>query len=275
MTGGPPTVARTTPLPSTGTRQVANGDVTANLDISERLLDVLADLVAEHGTLYAWAATQPQPRALRGRAPVYVAELPERLETVVVRHAWHGGLLAPVTGDRFRRPSRAPVELNQSARLLDIGIPTTTVLGFARYDAGPGLCRVDVVTRFVPDAFDLGQVVAGLVPGLSATEALNATQLLLERLAHGRVVHPDLNVKNVLLTRSTTGVSAMVIDVDVVSITPDASFADTMQRNVQRLGRSLRKWRTQFGCDLSERDIARFLADATSRANATSGGARA
>src|SRR6187397_349615 len=84
------------------TRQLDGADVTAHA----ALLDELASLVETHGTLYDWAAQQPQPRALKGRAPVYVASLPSQRETVVVRHAWHGGLLAPVTGDRFWRPSR-------------------------------------------------------------------------------------------------------------------------------------------------------------------------
>src|SRR5688572_10701168 len=116
---------------------------------TESAVDELTALVAKHGTLYAWARAQPQARALSGRAPVYVATLPDRLQTtLVVRHSWHGGLLAPITGDRFRRPTRAPVELLRSFMLRECGIPTPEVVGFALYSAGPGFARVDVATRY-------------------------------------------------------------------------------------------------------------------------------
>jgi len=241
------------------TRQLARGDVSA----SHGLLEAFAAAIATHGTLYDWAAMQPQPRALRGRAPVFVATVPESDETVVVRHAWHGGLFAPVTGDRFRRPTRAPLEFAHSSALRSVGIPTTTVLGFARYDAGLGTCRVDVVSRFVPHAFDLGMIAAALVPQITLTAALEATLHLLRRLALAGIVHPDLNVKNVLITADASISSpgtlvAMVIDVDVVQWVSGALPRSIMQRNVARLVRSIRKWRTQFGCDVTDQTLATF-----------------
>jgi hypothetical protein len=256
------------------TRRLAHGDVSA----SHGLLDAFAAAIATHGTLYDWASLQPQPRALRGRAPVFVAMLPDTEETVVVRHGWHGGLFAPVTGDRFRHPTRAPREFAHSSALRAAGIPTTTVLGFARYRAGFGMCRVDVVSRFVPDAFDLGMIAAALVPQISLTAALEATLHLLHRLALAGVVHPDLNVKNVLLTReaspssslssspsSSKVLQAMVIDIDVVQWQPQAQPQSVMQRNVTRLVRSMRKWRTQFGCDLTDVTLDAFTRDAMKR----------
>ncbi|MDQ8163891.1 MAG: hypothetical protein P3C10_15040, partial [Gemmatimonadota bacterium] len=110
------------------TRLIGRADITALPSV----LDDLEAILRHCDTLYDWAAGQPQPRAMRGRAPVYVATLPSSAIPVVVRHAWHGGLLAPLTADRFRRPTRAPEELAQSAALRAAGIPTTEVLGFAR-----------------------------------------------------------------------------------------------------------------------------------------------
>ncbi len=223
----------------------------------------LATLLATHDSLYDWAAGQPQPRALRGRAPVFVAALPDNGPTVVVRHAWHGGFLAPITADRFRRPSRAPIELQRSAALRAAGIPTTEVLGFVRYPAALGLCRIDVVTRYVDHAADLGMVLAGLSPNFSCDAALEATQTLLVQLARSGVIHPDLNVKNVLLRPTATDVfEALVIDVDVVRWDPERPPADTMAANVARLTRSVRKWHTQFGCDVGESHLAAFTQSA-------------
>ncbi len=223
------------------------------------LVDTLATLIDAHGTLYDWAADQPQPRALRGRAPVFVAALPDSRGLVVIRHAWHGGLLAPITGDRFRGTSRAAREFITSATLRAIGIPTTDVLGFATYRAGFGFRRVDVISRFVADAFDLGMIVAGLVPAVGCNEALAATHTLLVRLAAAGVVHPDLNVKNVLLTRGSAGdLTAMMIDVDVVRLHTGLTPADTMHANVARLSRSIRKWRARFGCDITDATVEQF-----------------
>lgn len=229
------------------------------------LLSCVADLVRVHGSLYDWASSEPQPRALRGRAPVYMASLSAGGPAVVVRHAWHGGLLAPFTQDLFRRPTRAPVELARSRELLAMDISTTEVLGYVLYDASFGLVRVDVMTRYIPDTADLGMVLAGLAPSIDRDAALVATLTLLAQLASHRVVHPDLNVKNILLhTPEGTPPRAMVIDVDVVRI--DAgSAAQVMERNVTRLVRSLRKWNRQFGCDFVEADIAEFAAAAMAR----------
>lgn len=246
------------PIQPLVTRTLHRADVTAPVAIS----DTLAVLIKQHGTLYDWAAGQPQPRALRGRAPVYVAALPNVKETIVVRHAWHGGLLAPITGDRFLRPTRAPLEQQMSARLRDAGIPTTVVLGFARYDILSKLCRVDVISRFIPDAFDLGMIAAGLVPDIGRDEALRATHTLLARMAAQGVIHPDLNVKNVLLVRESAGLKAMMIDVDVVRWTSTHDAKSTMQANVARLTRSMRKWRTHFGCDVTDGMLDRFTQDA-------------
>jgi 3-deoxy-D-manno-octulosonic acid kinase len=234
------------------------GDVTAH----PALLPELVSLVRAHGTLYDWAADQPQPRALRGRAPVYVATLPQSGVSVVVRHAWHGGLLAPLTGDRFRRPTRAPIEMTRSAELRAAGIPSTDVVGFARYDAGLGLARVDVVSRYVEHTADLGMVLAGLVPEIGCTQALTATHILLQQLAQHGVVHPDLNVKNILLRPRGGAIEAMVIDVDVVQWDATRDPAVTMERNVARLVRSMLKWRREFGCDLADEGIAAFARDA-------------
>lgn len=229
------------------------------------LLSRVADLVRAHGSLYDWASSEPQPRALRGRAPVYVAALPHGGPTVVVRHAWHGGLLAPLTQDVFRRPTRAPLELARSRELHAMGIPTTEVLGYVVYDAIFGLARVDVMTLYVADTADLGMVLAGLAPSIECDAALGATLELLAKLAAHRVVHPDLNVKNILLhTPDDAPARAMVIDVDVVQVNA-GSPTQAMERNVARLTRSFRKWNRQFGCELADTYIADFAAAAMAR----------
>ncbi|MES2524376.1 MAG: lipopolysaccharide kinase InaA family protein [Gemmatimonadota bacterium] len=227
----------------------------------ESIAPSIGALVEQHGTLYDWAAGLPQVRALRGRAPVYVGDLPGTDVRIAVRHVWHGGLLAPLTSDRFRAPTRAPLELANALRLHAAGIPTTDVLAYALYPAGPGLRRVDVATRFIPDAADLGMVLAGLAPGISTEGALPRVASLLEALAMHTVLHPDLNVKNILLVPDRErGHTAFVIDVDVVQFDAGRPTAEVMGLNVARLLRSMRKWRARFGAVIDDGTLADFEA---------------
>lgn len=229
------------------------------LVVLDELLTAVRPIIEQHGSLYEWAAGLPQATALRGRAPVYVGDLPGVDVCVAVRHVWHGGLLAPLTSDRFRVPTRAPQELANSLRLRAHGIPTTELLAYVLYPAGPGLRRVDVATRFIPDAVDLGMVLSGHAPTISTAAALPAVGVLLQRLAAHGVLHPDLNVKNILLVPSGGhSHTALAIDVDVVQFVAHRGSEAVMQSNLARLLRSVKKWRTRGGSDIDARALAAF-----------------
>jgi 3-deoxy-D-manno-octulosonic acid kinase len=258
------------------TRQVGAVEVVAVAPLA----DALAAQVARHGSLHAWAGTVPQRRTLMGRAPVHVAPLPGTDAVVAVRHAWHGGLLAPLTRDRFLRPSRAPHELRQSAALRAAGIPSTEVLGFARTALPLWRCTVDVVSRYEPASRDLGAVLAGeadavaspeagdgantplaaaVAPAFTTVDALAATGRLLRQLTVAGVVHPDLNVKNVLLRRPAAGgCEALLIDVDVVRWTPHRRPQRVLAANLGRLTHSMRRQRERYGSGLAPAAVTDF-----------------
>jgi len=190
---------------------------------------------------------------------VYVAALAGNGAVLAVRHSWHGGLLAPLTGDRFHAPTRAPRELSNALGLSRLAIPTTEILGYVLYPAGPALRRVDVASRFIPDAVDLGAVLTNPVAGTTGNEALQAVGALLVQLAQHGVVHPDLNVKNVLLVDGTgTNPHALIIDVDVVRFETALSPERVMRENLRRLVRSIRKRRAAFGSGISDAVLAAF-----------------
>ncbi len=213
----------------------------ATLVAAPSVYQALAERLMQHETLYAWAESAPQPRALQGRGVVYVAELAQCATVLAVRHAWHGGLFAPVTGDRFLMPTRAPREAAVNLMLRQHGVPTPELLAYALYPAGPGLRRVDVATQYIPDAWDFGAVLLGTAPGISRSDAERAVLMLLTQLASARAVHPDLNVKNILLVPESGSVTAWVLDVDVVSFREQPAIG-VMARNVRRLIRSVAKW---------------------------------
>lgn len=216
-------------------------------------------------SLYAYAARHPDRRELRGRAAAYAVPLPDGETRVVVRHSRHGGLLAPVTGDRFLAPTRAPQELTTSLRLRDAGVATPEVVAYAVYRAGGPLRRSDVATREVAGGRDLATVLGDAAPRRDVSGIFDATARLLRTLARAGARHPDVNAANVLLVRQDEGgYRAFVLDVDrVVFGTPgDASVAAA---NFDRLARSLRKLRSLGRVTVSDAELS-ALAAAVGRA---------
>lgn len=233
----------------------------ARLVAREEVADALHRILRD-ATLHAYAGRLPTRRTFTGRAPAFAIALDDPARTrVVVRHSTHGGLLAPLTGDRFLPPTRAPLELAISLRLADLGVPTPELLGYAVYPAGPLLRRADVVTREVEEAEDLAAALGAAADADARRPLWDATLRLVHALQRAGAVHPDLNLKNVLLTGHGSGHHALVLDVDAVRF---ASPADPLvtRRNVARLVRSARKWRATRGLPLTDEELARLAAGA-------------
>ena len=202
------------------------------------VLTYFEEMLHRHATLYAWAEAQPRKRAMQGRTTAWAVALPEVDVGVVVRHSTHGGLLAPVTKDVFRNP-RAPDELRRSWTMRHVGIPTPRILGYALYPLlGGQFSRADVVTREVPDSADLERVLTADEPRFDRTACIDATVTLLRRLARTWAYHPDLNLKNVLLSPSE-GAEPIAYALDVDTLRFAEKHAEWM--NVARLLRSARK----------------------------------
>lgn len=237
----------------------AAADVVCRADAA----DAVAAVLGAHGTLYAWGAAHPARRELRGRASAWAVPLPGAGD-VVVRHSWHGGLLAPVTRDLFLAPTRAPGELTTSERLRGAGVRTPQVVAYAVYPAPLGLRRADVVTRLVPGGRDLAEVLRATPADREAVNPwVRATGALLHAMARAGARHPDLNLKNVLLTPAALGPDdahdAWVLDVDVVRVDPGPEEPGrtwrTAEANWERLARSLRKWRTHRALAVSDLEL--------------------
>jgi hypothetical protein len=186
-----------------------------------RSLAAAVDSVLAGGqTLHAWASREPGARPLRGRGTSYAVRLGDT--AVVVRHSRHGGFFAPVTRDLFLAPTRAPHELAVSLRLRVAGVPTPEVVAYATYAVAPGVRRADVVTREI----------AG-----RELESAEDAEGLLAALSRVGAVHPDLNMRNVLVD----GATAYVLDVDRVYFLPPGD-PRIVERNRARLMRSAGKF---------------------------------
>ena len=233
---------------------VGRAQVVAQQSLSGAVREAMASM-----TLHEWAAQQAGARGMKGRAIAWATALPNGVE-VVVRHSQHGGLLASLTRDLFRAPTRAPLELAAALRLADAGVPTPEVLAYAVYPAFGPFVRADVATRLLrgvtlPEAWNAAATE-------DARSALaDALAALLAALRRAGAHHPDLNVRNVFVLDGASGPTAAVLDVDRVTFgaAGDPALAAL---NVRRLLRSMAKERVGYGVNLTSRQAQRLNATA-------------
>jgi hypothetical protein len=198
--------------------------------------------VLEKERLYEYAARQPDAVPLVGRAPVFAVDLPG-CGRVVVRHNMRGGWVAKVSKDLFVLPTRGFRELVASLRLRASGVSTPEVVAYVSYPLNWVLRRSDVATREIADGHDLSVALAKITDHAHRVMVLDAIAKLLRSLTQAGAHHPDLNLKNVLLTAGDgPGLDAHVLDVDRVRFSAPGSPL-VAKANLDRLIRSLRKWR--------------------------------
>ena len=224
-----------------------------------RLADTAREIL-NSGSLYDYARAHTAARSLAGRGVAYAIPLttPGSADCAVVRHNRHGGLLASLTRDLFRWPSRAPLELETSLRLTNAGVATPTFAGYALYPAALGFCRADVMTFEVPSSRDLSAAIMSPDAACRAA-AIRATAHLIGSLAAAGARHHDLNVKNVLLRKPADGqLDALVLDVDRVTFSTDR--AAVLEANLARLLRSARKWQATYGAPITDSELLELAA---------------
>ncbi|MGQ0643274.1 MAG: lipopolysaccharide kinase InaA family protein [Gemmatimonadaceae bacterium] len=229
------------------------------------------DSILGERPLYDWARVHAERQAYTGRGPAYGVPLPQCDVRVVVRRARHGGIFAPLLGEVFLAPTRAPRELAMSLFLRQLGVATPAIIGFVTYAVAPLLRRADVFTAEVPNAADLGDYLARATGIAERQDAWRATARLLQRLSQNGVWHPDLNAKNVLIAATSTSSEAaetqlpspiaVVLDIDRVRLVVPGD-PQVAEANLERLLRSLRKRAgdPRNGPPVSEEELAEFSA---------------
>ena len=225
----------------------AGGEVVARHDAAPLLREAL-----QGRTLYQWAAAQSPREQFIGRGTAYGVTLGAL--RVVVRHARRGGLLAPLLQDRYLGQPRFLREIEMSRSLVRAGIPTPAVIAGVMYPAGFGH-RADVATERI-DGRDLGEIFFGDEPpsGPEREEILRAVGSLVRTLDAGGWVHPDLQLRNVLI--SSSPLKAWLLDVDTSRLVTNTD-AD-LRSNLARFSRSWDKFNRLRGPRLTDHDRAIF-----------------
>jgi 3-deoxy-D-manno-octulosonic acid kinase len=223
------------------------GGAVARSDVA----DAVRAALASHRSLYAWAAAQPGRTAFTGRGEAYGVALGGT--AAVVRHARRGGLLGPFLGDRYLGRPRLFRELSWSRRLDLAGIPTPVILAGVWYRSG-ALHRADVATARV-EGRDLATLLFAEEPPAGAARAaiLGAVGRTVRRLHDAGCVHPDLQLRNVLIAGMPPEV--WLLDLDSCR---EATGPDDRQSNLRRFRRSWEKWNRLRGPLLTAADRAAF-----------------
>jgi len=223
--------------------------------------DAVRAALASHRTLYAWAAEQPGHEVFQGRGATYGVML--GAVRAVVRHARRGGLVRRLSQDRFlNQVPRFRREIAMADELRAAGIATPAVLAGVAYAAGIAH-TADVATERV-DGLDLAAIFFGENPpsGIARDEVWKTVGQLVRRLHDAGFVHPDLQLRNVLVdlpVRPSDRPTASLLDVDTVK---KARLRPVMakQANLVRFFRSWAKNNAAHGQRLAAVDRAQFLA---------------
>lgn len=232
----------------------------AQLIAREEALPFVREAIATAGTLYAYAAACPEAEAIEGRRTVYLIPGPGSSRWVV-RQLTHGGLLAPLTRDRFLRSGtpRPFNELYLGLKLQDRGIATPGINAAVTYPSGP-LYRGEVARDEIPDALDLAACLFGeRLDVRQRFEALAASGRLVGSLHRAGVVHPDLNLRNLLIRWSDESARAYILDLEKCRIVPQVSQR-RRRRMLQRFRRSARKFTKRTGRQISSGEWDKFYA---------------
>ena len=216
--------------------------------------------LAQHGSLHV-AAVANATLQLHGRGPIPVISNPQGEGSAwVVRHYRRGGAMR-FLDDRFLRLERPRSlrELESSVRAQEMGITTPRVVAAAVYPSGL-FYRADLVTELVYDARELADVLLGTADGSVPPSdrdiralALTSAHRLITRMVEQGVRHPDLNARNILLTRSGQGAEAILLDLDRCVVgSPAPGDGERLRR---RLTRSVRKLQPGRPGALSEQEM--------------------
>jgi hypothetical protein len=256
MNESPINRAESAPGPPAGYRRVPIGG--GRVIVGEDALPFVEAALSRAGTLYDYAARHPEAEPLVGRATVFVVPGPGAGRWLV-RRLTHGGLLAPLTRDRFLRVGRPRPfnELLLSHRFRELGIATPRVVAAAVYPSGP-IYRGEVAREYVADALDLAACL--FADGLDADrrhEALAAAGRLLRSLFDAGVVHRDLNLRNVLVKWSDGAAAAQILDIEKCRVRPTLAEGPR-RRMIERFRRSARRFEQRGGRAIGESEWRAF-----------------
>ncbi len=195
-------------------------------------------------------AMKPDRRLNAGRGAPGVFEFGGKV--YVVRQYLHGGWLRGITRGAFPGEKRASDELNVTAYLEEQGFPVVKPFG---YISRSGIIANELffITYFEGDARDLVEYFrsSGKRDRLRMARKLAIYFVMLGDLG---VYHPDLHLKNVLVH-----LSARLLFLDFDKAYRKKLHTEDYIKMFWRLDRHVRKYSSQFGAPVNDRERLIFL----------------
>ena len=180
-----------------------------------------------------WIARGAVVGAATGRGATLLFEHEGR--RYVLRHYRRGGLMAPLTGDRFlwtgETRSRPLREMQLNLRLHAAGLPVPLPVA-VRYERHGVLYRADFISEYLPGTETLAQRLEAGEVGLTTWAAIGRC---IRRFHDHGLCHADMNAHNVMLRGET---DVFLVDFDRCSRRAPGMWRDA---NLARLRRSLDK----------------------------------
>ena len=179
-------------------------------------------------------------------------------EKFVLRHYEHGGLLRFLTRDFYFIARRFLHELLTSQYALSRGIQTPEVAAL-RIRRSLFAYKADILTRFVEESADLQKIIRENFQAVGLArkrEVIDKCAILIRRMHDCGILHADLHIKNILLSRRDGLLQPFLLDLDKAKILKALTPRQRM-RNLFRLGRSLDKMGD--ACIITEQDKYRFF----------------
>ena len=173
-----------------------------------------------------------------GRAAHPLVELPNG-ERVVVRGYRRGGVIRHVNRDRYFRGNRAMEELRATEHAGAAGVRVPEVVAAVERRLGFGYTAL-LATRWIEG----GQELASWLGGRDAATValvLHEAGRQIGRMHAAGIAHPDLNLRNLLVSRSGAEPEVHLLDFDRAHLIEGPVPNARRVRNLLRLARSARK----------------------------------
>lgn len=173
-----------------------------------------------------------------GRQAHPVVELPEG-ERAVIRRYRRGGALRHLNRDRYFLGHRAFAELRATERARAGGVRVPEVLAAAERRRIVGYTAT-LATRWIAAGTELAAWLVAHSPD-ERERVLRLAGEQLGRMHAAGVAHPDVNLRNLLVSPNAGGPEVYVLDFDRARVRADAVPPRRRARDLRRLARSARK----------------------------------
>jgi len=193
-----------------------------------------------------------------GRAPHARIRLADGTD-VILRRYRHGGLLAPLTGDRFLSSDRFRSEFEIGRAAWAAGVPTARPVAVG-WGATGLFRRGFIATLAISGARDLLDLFARPSTEPVRVSAARACARAVRRLHDAGIVHADMHLKNLLVGEGADGKpggTAWVIDLDLARREVAPLPIGPRVSNLARLYRSVEKHR-RLGLTIGDAEVEAF-----------------